>query len=561
MSHETSARPGPPNIASAPVAGWTGGLKGLQARVHWAAAGLFAFTWVFRFLALSGFHNDHFVYLAPAQQMLAGELPIRDFVEPGTPLMHAVSAAARLVFESPLMAEAVVVSTALGLAAALTMYAAFFASGSLGIAVVVTIAEIALFPRAYHYPKLFVHAAGILAMWGYVRMPSVRRAWLLALCVVIAFLFRHDHGLLLGGAAVLTAACARSASDSGPRRVAQMAGMIGLLVLPYLLYVQTTIGLPEYFASGLAYSEAEADRTNLPWWVFDAIAGEAAAGTLAALFYLYHLLPLLALGVLGWRRIKGSPIQMGAPQILPLALLAIAANVTLLRSPLQARLPDVAVHACILAAWLVPQAWRVAGAWGVAARGVVVLGAGIAALGVNAVGGPAERLDRAGLLSRPDAVLAHARQQVSELQQPFSERQFPSRIAGALVPFFEYVGRCTTPDHRLLVAGDAPEVYVYARRLFAGGQPLLRHGFFSTEADQRRLLLRLRRQLVPLALVVTDADFGAFRLVMAEIERDFEPVLEIPVEGRASVQVRVSRHVRPRGVDAVTSLPCFTSPS
>ena len=132
-----------------------------QMQVHLAAGGVFVGTWLIRFLALTGFPNDHFFHLAPAQQMLAGELPSRDFVDPGQPLMYLVSFLARLAVDSPLLAEAIVVSTAFGLAAVLTLYAAFSVSGSLSIAVVVTVAEIALFPRTYHYPKLLLLAAGV----------------------------------------------------------------------------------------------------------------------------------------------------------------------------------------------------------------------------------------------------------------------------------------------------------------------------------------------------------------------------------------------------------------
>jgi hypothetical protein len=120
-----------------------------------------------------------------------------------------------------------------------------------------------------------------------------------------------------------------------------------------------------------------------------------------------------------------------------------------------------------------------------------------------------------------------------------------------------HVDRCTTRDQRLFVAGDAPEIYVFAGRLFAGGQPALRSGFFSTVADQRRLVLKLRRQEVPLALILTEGDAGVFALVMAELDSEFRPLAEIPVVGRGTVLVRVNRRVRPSRVDVATGLPCF----
>ena len=49
-----------------------------------------AVTFVFRFLSLPGFSNDHFVHLSGAAQMLLGDWPVRDFVDPGLPLMYVV---------------------------------------------------------------------------------------------------------------------------------------------------------------------------------------------------------------------------------------------------------------------------------------------------------------------------------------------------------------------------------------------------------------------------------------------------------------------------------------
>jgi hypothetical protein len=49
---------------------------------------LFALAAGFRFLALkNGFVNDHFVYISGGRQMLFGEWPTRDWIDPGLPLM------------------------------------------------------------------------------------------------------------------------------------------------------------------------------------------------------------------------------------------------------------------------------------------------------------------------------------------------------------------------------------------------------------------------------------------------------------------------------------------
>jgi hypothetical protein len=315
-----------------------------------------------------------------------------------------------------------------------------------------------------------------------------------------------------------------------------------LFLLPYAVYLHTTTGLAQHFVSGLEYSRAETDRTvqTFPYFRTDAVWSDTNAQVL--LFYLFYFLPMLALAVLPW----GT--------VIPLAALAIAFNIGMLRDPLTTRLPDVTVPACLIAGCLATHALR--GTW--LHRGAALVVAALFLVGINAIGAPLENLDRAGFVSRPDLWPEHMRERVSEFQAPFAERQFPSRVVRALAPFLMYVDRCTRTDQRLFVAGEAPELYVFARRLYAGGQQALRSGFFSSLADQQRLVLRLREQTVPLAFVLTESDAERFPLVMDELRAYFDPLTEIPVEGQGSVRVRVSRRIQPSGVDKQTGLPCFT---
>ena len=59
----------------------------LSKRWPWLVyAALFALAACFRFLALkAGFVNDHFVYITGGRQMLFGEWPTRDWIDPGLP--------------------------------------------------------------------------------------------------------------------------------------------------------------------------------------------------------------------------------------------------------------------------------------------------------------------------------------------------------------------------------------------------------------------------------------------------------------------------------------------
>ena len=71
-------------------------------------------------------------------------------------------------------------------------------SGSLAIALLVTVFEVLIFPRSYSYPKMLVYGAGAWVMLGLARQPSRRRIVVTAFAVAVAFLFRHDHGLFMG---------------------------------------------------------------------------------------------------------------------------------------------------------------------------------------------------------------------------------------------------------------------------------------------------------------------------------------------------------------------------
>src|SRR5688572_8911418 len=164
-----------------------------------ALAALFLAAAFFRFMTLSaGFANDHFLHLVSAQQMLFGEWPTRDFLDPGLPLMYATSALAQVLLGTTLFAEAVLVVVAFALAAVLTALAVRDLTGSRALGLLAAVLEIAIVPRAYGYPKLLLYAAAFFLVQRYVTRPTRGRLLALAATVVTAFLFRHDHGIYLG---------------------------------------------------------------------------------------------------------------------------------------------------------------------------------------------------------------------------------------------------------------------------------------------------------------------------------------------------------------------------
>jgi hypothetical protein len=123
-------------------------------------------------------------------------------------------------------------------------------------------------------------------MWAWLARPIFGRIFGMAAIVVIAFLLRHDHGVYLGGPVAATILLA-PANGSGERsaRLATFGAFVVVLVLPYIIYVETSEGLGNFLRAASAFSSREADRTALR-------LDEIGWGHDARLFYGYYLLPI-----------------------------------------------------------------------------------------------------------------------------------------------------------------------------------------------------------------------------------------------------------------------------
>ena len=218
-------------------------------------------AFAYRYLSHTGFPNDHFVHLATAQQMLAGALPVRDYVERGLPLMSAVSAAAQMALGEGLHSEVVLIAAAYGLAAAWTFRAAAEAGRSFVVGLVVAAMTVLVYPVSYSYPKLLAYAGTFVAAVWYVRAPGALPLATLAGGVASAFLFRHDHGLFLGAAVVAMLVALSGVTRRGLANVAAFLVVATAVTSPYLVWVQVHEGIGVYVADGIEFSRREADRT------------------------------------------------------------------------------------------------------------------------------------------------------------------------------------------------------------------------------------------------------------------------------------------------------------
>lgn len=518
-----------------------------------ALAAVFLFTALFRFQALGGgFPNDHFLYLANAQQMLFGEWPTRDFLDPGLPLMYVASALAEVLLGRTLLAEAVLVSLGFALAAVLTAATVRELTGSRVLAVAAALLEVAMVPRSYGYPKLLVYAAGFYLLQRYVTRPTTGRLLAFAASVVVAFLFRHDHGFYLGVGAVV-AVWVVQGPPGRIRRVGTLVGAIALLTAPYLAYVQIYGGLWTYLQTGLEFRSRELERQPASW---PSLSGDELPQ--AAMLAVYWALPVLAaLLLLVYRRRDDARVLVA--RVAPIVVVALLVNRAFLRTPFATRLQDAIAPAVVLCAWLMVCAWR-SRSWPWVWRPVALLLLALFTTSVVMVGQTREYLGRAGMLVKWTRQREFVPETAARLRHPHHEKQLPSRASRGLLPFYDYVARCTTPDHRLLIAGEIQEVLFFTQRAFAGGAAGFVEGYFESEAYQQTFLRKLRREAVPFVLIHSSAYTRgfeeAFPLLAGYLRARYTTLATFP-DGDTGVEVLVDGAIAVPHRDAETGWPCL----
>jgi len=472
-----------------------------------AAVGAGVVTVLVRLAAFNGFENDHFMHVAWAQQLALGALPGRDFVEPGMPLAILLSALAQLVWPG-FLAEAALGAACLGVAGALVCAVTGQLTRSVGWGLAAGVIPLASYPRLYSYPKVLVPAVALWLVVRYTRHRSVRGLWLLALWSVVAFLLRHDLGVMT--AVAIVAAILVDAALPLRARMASVFRFVAmglLLVSPYLLYLQWAEGVAEHVRVATEFGKGEQHQllitgpslfpgpdervVSVGGWVFSAEA---------ILFWLFSALTVaLALWVAGAYR------RPEAVAVTALVALAVAYRLVILRYPLRARLPDGAAVAAVAAAWA-SYLWlamvrrvrlaRPALALGLAAAGLCV---GFAAVASTwSVVNLSDRWAQAGLERGPRGVLINLRDLLRDAHRGSWRPYWPS---GDEPPVIDYLTRCTNGTDRLLVTWFAPEYYVFSTRGFAAGHALFLPSSFATERDQALMLARLATESVPVVLI------------------------------------------------------------
>ena len=616
------------------------------------AAAAFVVAFLFRWLTLSEFPNDHFDHVALAQQLRLGAWPVRDFTDEGMPLAYVVSAVAWSLARSPFLSEAIVVSLGFAIAAALTFLAVARLSRSSIAASVAVLAQVMVYPRTYSYPKLLVQAVAIaVACWAIERL-NTRRLAALAATTALGYYFRHDHAVHIGAATIALLAVVRwpMGLPAIARTVAQYTAMVIAFVLPHLLYVQWAAGLPTYLAISRNYvmAESAAGQYRVPrphlvpaagLWVrrdtptvsvrwtaatdaaarvqleqrfalervghtdettwqyrlrdtgaanmaslrsspsvddthgFDRISDARVRGlqlgpgwrarenSLAVLYWWCWLIPAVALiAAVATRRTMTTTGAAGAAMLI---VLAVFANLGFLRSPLDMRLPDVAVPQAVLAAWLGTTLWR----WPstrrgqVFRRGLVLIATAKAVIAITVLSQTGQLLLATGIASGPAGVAQRVADVTAERRAAFPG-PVPNNPSRVLLPFLEYVRECTGPDDHLLYAWYSPEVYVVADRPFAGDHRKFVAPFHSSSWEQARTLDRLTRQRVPFVLIPKERRQSfetGYPEVWQYVRSRYVPMTTIPEGDPAGIEILRESNWFSDRLYRDTSWPCAGS--
>ena len=619
------------------------------------AMALLAVAW--RFLIFTGLTNDHYVHVSLAHQLLLGEWPVRDFIDPGEPLMYLVTAFGRIVAGPNLGTEWAIATAALAIGAVCTVIVAARLAGSIGIAVFVTGLEILMSPRTYGYPKVVLYAAAALLI---VRLTSSGSRKLIggaAALVAAAFLFRHDHGVYIGTAMAAALALMRPLNArAATGRVIRLTVIVALCLAPWTAYIIANGGLTSYLRLGYEFSQVEAEATMLREWprfvrdpnrpvlglglpdrplgevewapnttesdreslalahrleyvrdgdgtrfyyVHDpteeniralvndprvigtngfgraqrpawrellsyvspfrlAPALQSRENAEAWLYYLFWALPAVcACFALAFLMTSRERWNGESAAVIAIAVMALGANTVFLRNILGARLPDACTSIAVLGAWALGRSFSGSNRWRIPATSGAIVIAFITTAAISNAADVNEQVARTSITEGWQA-FGERVGRVQGLLAATPREGAPSRISAALIPFFDYVDRCTTSTDRLIVVGLNPEVAVLSGRGFAGRSLLVRG--YSPVGLQGQTIETLRRQSPPLAVIPSDA-YRGFERVFPEIEayvrREYDRLAEIPLSAGEPVWIYARRTSGGGPTDPATGWPCF----
>jgi hypothetical protein len=534
--------------------------------VYGIAALLVASTALAMFLNIRlnhGLSDDHFGYLAMAQQIRFGEVPIRDFVDLGT-FLHlwmsaAVAQAGDFFLSELLMSWAFIVA-----GQAVAMYLVWRGTGSLVAAALAGIVTMLMFPRPYSFPKVFVYPVTVWLLWNYVDEPRRAGLWGLGLWAAAALLLRFDHGVAVLVSALGTVLLAHGTQSLGRagRSVGELTAAFVVGLLPFLVFLSMNVGVLTHIETMLAFFRYGLDEAERIRW--QPFLGDPWLTGRRGTAFLYDVIALLTVAATLWAGARlmrdfTSLRRFSTPTLRLCAVVGLwlTSAPMLVRNNFEARIPD-ASSLLVIMAGLVAVPWRTLGtapprrlrvAYG--AGGIAI--AGFAILAVVRGGGTHFTLDSIQEVFS----LELARGNIASLTvSPPIDGYAAADIRGE-GGLERYLHECTRPDDRVLVPFFHPQLYVYAERGFAGGQWRY-FRFHNSSEEQSATLQKLATEHVPVA-ILRRSEWESFRaeweLLANHIESRYRRVDTYRPEGD-DIEVWVDRSRSPTGT-AGGDVPCF----
>ena len=451
-----------------------------------------AFLWM---LMSGAFLDDSFDRISRGWQIwVYGERPFGDFRDPSYYLMLYASAAMQALSDGSLVGEAVLDSTAIAVAVALTFLLVVEASQSLAVGLLAVALALGVAPRYYDYDKVLFYGLGLMSCWRYIDRRSVGLVVAAGLLTTVAGLFRYDNGLFLAAAFLATLiACHGRDYRVLTGRSATYALTVGLAIMPFVIGWHLTVGVPEVWRQISTYAAQEGGRSGL----FQVLAILGKANRFPASIYVGSILlvPLVLVSLVRTRRSGGAAFVQPVPKMLAALVVSGLVTAFVLRDPIEARLGAAVPTATVLGGYLIGR-WvprRIIDA--LPLRSVAL---GFAILAVVVVGVRAARTLEAPSLTRIGRRVVG--QVVGPIQAfaaaPADLTALPNRERYEGV--VEYLRACTPAGSRVLTTWFAPHLHYFAQRGFAGGMLVFFGEHWNSAVDQARTVEQLETQDVPL---------------------------------------------------------------
>ena len=548
--------------------------------------------------------NDHFDRISRARQIARyGELPFRDFFDPGYFMTEFSSAGLQLLLGDSLLGEMLLNTVFIATGATLVFVVARRVSDSdLGGLAPALLALFAM-PRAYDFDKVLFYPLGIFLCWRYVDRPGARRALELAAGITIGALFRYDTGIYTGLAAVVTMLVLHWRE---PKVCAQRIGLCGFTAALAGLVVLVPIvgfgGVPDAIDQVVTYAVREKARTQVgraprfsignfvgrasisspaasvidrgrqsfpeePLWIraqrrfsplqLRILPGAWTAGNATA--FVYHFfwgLPFVAVIAIAitWPAPWNTTQELA--RVGGVVAVCLALNLFVLREPIAARIGGIAGPTAILATWVGARAWQVRRLrLGLAISTIVVAAFALAVWSLGSIASWSEHLIPA--LTAPVAQVRGIVRRVS------ASPPRPEVVEGGAFPrMVRYLRDCTSPTDKVLARWFVPELYFFARRGFAAGMVVTFGGHWSDQRFEARSRHALESESVPiiLALAGDERIREEYPVLTDYIDQHYKVAARTNFDspgtgGDYLVLVRMDRS--PARIDARTALPCF----